>query len=46
MAVYVDAGRTFDPLYAARCGVNLDRLLLVRPFLLGATIRALAIAEP
>jgi recombination protein RecA len=31
MAVYVDAGRTFDPLYAARCGVNLDRLLLVRP---------------
>jgi recombination protein RecA len=30
-AVYVDLGRTFDPDYAARCGVNLAQLLLVRP---------------
>jgi recombination protein RecA len=28
---YVDMGATFDPDYAARCGVNLDRVLLVRP---------------
>ena len=30
-AAYVDMGATFDPDYAARCGVNLDRVLLVRP---------------
>jgi len=30
-AVYVDLGRTFDPDYAARCGVNLAQFLLVRP---------------
>ena len=28
-AVYLDLGRTFDPAYAVRCGVILDRLLLV-----------------
>jgi recombination protein RecA len=28
---YVDLGGTFDPDYAARCGINLTRLLLVRP---------------
>ena len=31
MAIYVDLGHTFDPDYAARCGVALDDLLLVRP---------------
>lgn len=30
-AAYLDLPRTFDPDYAARCGVNLHRLLLVRP---------------
>jgi recombination protein RecA len=30
-AAYVDLGGTFDPDYAARCEVNLTRLLLVRP---------------
>lgn len=30
-SAYVDLAGTFDPDYAARCGVNLDRLLLVRP---------------
>lgn len=29
--VYLDLEQTFDPDYAARCGVALDRLLLVRP---------------
>lgn len=28
-AVYLDLGQTFDPAYAARCGVALDSLLLV-----------------
>ena len=28
-AVYLDLGQTFDPAYAARCGVLLDRLLLI-----------------
>ncbi len=31
MAVYLDPAQTFDPAYARRCGVNLTRLLLVRP---------------
>jgi len=30
-AAYVDLGTTFDPDYAARCGVDLNRLLLIRP---------------
>lgn len=30
-AVYLDLEQTFDPVYAARCGVALERLLLVRP---------------
>ena len=31
MAAYVDLSYTFDPDYAARCGVKPDKLLLVRP---------------
>ena len=31
LAVYVDLGQNFDPDYAARCGVNLAQLRLVRP---------------
>lgn len=31
-AVYLDLEQTFDPDYAARCGVMLDRLVLVRPY--------------
>lgn len=31
VAAYVDLGSTFDPDYAARCGINLAKLLLVRP---------------
>jgi hypothetical protein len=31
LAVYVDTGRTFNPPYAARCGVALADLLLVQP---------------
>jgi recombination protein RecA len=30
-AVYIDPDHIFDPDYAVRCGVDLDRLLLVRP---------------
>lgn len=30
-AIYLDLEATFDPVYAARCGLILDRLLLVRP---------------
>lgn len=30
-AAYIDLSGTFDPDYAQRCGVNLDRLLIVRP---------------
>ncbi|MCB0163882.1 MAG: hypothetical protein KDI79_06645 [Anaerolineae bacterium] len=30
-AIYIDLGATFDPDYAARCGVKLSQLLLVRP---------------
>ncbi|GIK36982.1 MAG: hypothetical protein BroJett011_08150 [Chloroflexota bacterium] len=31
IAAYVDLGSTFDPDYAARCHINLAKLLLVRP---------------
>jgi len=31
VAAYLDLGSTFDPDYAARCQVNLSKLLLVRP---------------
>ncbi|MCA9954040.1 MAG: hypothetical protein KC434_04930 [Anaerolineales bacterium] len=31
-AVYLDTLHTFDPDYAHRCGVNLNRLLLVHPY--------------
>lgn len=31
-AVYLDLERTFDPDYAARCGVNVAQLLLVHPY--------------
>jgi recombination protein RecA len=31
-AVYLDPGRTFDPDYAARCGLDLGRMVLVRPY--------------
>lgn len=30
-AVYLDINQTFDPDYATRCGVDLNRMLLVRP---------------
>ena len=30
-ALYLDLGQTFDPVYAGRCGVSLDHLLLVHP---------------
>lgn len=32
MAAYLDLEKTFDPDYAARCGVDLARLMLVRPY--------------
>lgn len=31
-AVYIDPEKSFDPAYAARLGVKLDRLILVRPY--------------
>jgi recombination protein RecA len=31
MAAYIDLSYTFDPDYAVRCGINLDKLLLVHP---------------
>jgi recombination protein RecA len=31
-AVYLDLERTLDPDYAARCGVDLQRLIIVRPY--------------
>jgi recombination protein RecA len=31
LAVYIDLGRSFDPVYASGLGVDLDRLLIVRP---------------
>jgi len=30
-AIYIDPSHTFDPDYAARCGLVLDQLILVRP---------------
>lgn len=32
LAAYLDLEKTFDPDYAARCGVDLARLLVVRPY--------------
>lgn len=32
MIAYLDLEKTFDPEYATRCGVDLARLLLVRPY--------------
>ena len=31
-AIYLDLDRTFDPHYAARCGLDLTRLLIVHPY--------------
>jgi recombination protein RecA len=31
-AIYIDPEQTFDPDYAARCGVQLSQLVLVRPY--------------
>jgi len=31
-AIYIDLGQTFDPDYAARCGLALNQLVLVRPY--------------
>jgi len=31
LAIYVDSEHTFDPAYAAGCGVNLQTLYLIRP---------------
>ncbi|MFW6070525.1 MAG: ATPase domain-containing protein [bacterium] len=42
MAVYLDLEQSFDPDYAARCGVSLDRLILVRP---GNLHQALSVLE-
>jgi recombination protein RecA len=41
-AAYIDLGGTFDPDYAARCGVLLDKLLIARPH---APTQALEIAR-
>lgn len=32
LAAYLDLEQTFDPDYAARCGVDLGRLLVIRPY--------------
>ena len=32
MAVYIDLEQNFDPAYAARCGLALEQLVLVRPY--------------
>jgi len=32
LAAYVDVEKNFDPDYAARCGVDLERLLVIRPY--------------
>lgn len=32
LAAYIDVEKTFDPDYAARCGVDLERLLVIRPY--------------
>ena len=40
-AVYMDLTRTFDPDYAARCGVELSRVLLVRPYTMKQAIAML-----
>jgi recombination protein RecA len=42
MAVYIDLEHNFDPAYAARCGLALEQLVLVRP---GAVAQGLAILQ-
>jgi recombination protein RecA len=42
MAVYIDLDQSFDPDYAARCGLALEQLVLVRP---GNVPQALAILQ-
>ncbi len=32
MAIYLDLEQTFDPYYAARCGVVMEQLILVHPY--------------
>lgn len=32
LAVYIDLEQSFDPAYAARCGLALEQLVLVRPY--------------
>ncbi len=32
MAIYIDPQQTFDPYYAARCGVIMDQLILIHPY--------------
>ncbi|MCI0579741.1 MAG: DNA recombination/repair protein RecA [Chloroflexi bacterium] len=32
MAIYLDLERTFNPDYAARCGIDMRQLLLIRPY--------------
>jgi recombination protein RecA len=39
LAVYIDLGRSFDPVYAAGLGVDLDRLLVVRPDNMAAALK-------
>jgi recombination protein RecA len=41
-SIYIDLGRTFDPDYATRCGLDLSQLVLVRPY---DTRQALAILQ-
>lgn len=38
MAAYLDVDKTFDPDYAARCGVELARLMIVRPTTLAQAV--------
>lgn len=41
-AAYLDLERTFDPDYAARCGIDLGRLVLVRPYAVRQALDMLA----
>lgn len=41
-SIYIDLDRTFDPEYAARCGLDLSQLVLVHPY---DTRQALAILQ-
>lgn len=40
-AVYLDVERVFDPDYAARCGVNLEQLVVVRPYTVAQGVQML-----